>query len=48
MQANPDWTTQQVHTFLEWDHQRKSGNLGEPVVFNNADDLMKWLHREHK
>ncbi len=43
MQVNPDWTTQKVHTFLEWDHRRKGGKLGEPVVFNGADDLMKRL-----
>lgn len=48
MQPNQDWTTQEVHNFLEWDFQRKNGMLGEPVVFNNADELMIWLHREHK
>jgi len=42
------WTVEEVKSFSEWDQNRKAGKLGSPVVFNSADELMKWLRSEHK
>ena len=42
------WTVEEVKAFSDWDQKRKDGKLGSPVVFNNADELLKWLHSEHK
>jgi len=43
MKSVRKWTVEEVVAFSEWDKKRKDNKLGSPVVFNSADELMKWL-----
>lgn len=40
------WTLEEVNAFAIWDKKRKNGELGVPMHFNNADELMAWLKNE--
>ncbi len=43
-----EWTTKEVHGFLEWDYKRKNKELGSPVHFKTVPELFAWLKSHEK